>query len=419
MGSYTTPMLSIRLLWQLLLSPLVTLVLYVIVNEYVRATARIPGLKGPRGWPLFGSLLDVRNNAAIKYQEWAKMYGDVYQVQLGNTNVVVVNSAAAAKVLFQTSSQALSSRPVTYTFHKGAPSTASFIIGTSPYDESLKRKKKGAAVALNRPAIQSYVPYLDIETKAFLKDLCDFGQMGTVPIDPLPMIQRMSLSLVTTINWGARVPSIEDDLFKEIGVVEEELNRTRSTIGNPADHIPLLRLFLFSHVSATSRSLRQRRDRYMDDFDKRVVRSSNKPCVQASMITYKEDKLTNAELRSISLSMTSGGFETVSNSVHWTIGHLATHPELQDKAYEEIRQFTSGVPEAADNQKCAFILALAKEALRFFTVIPLALPRVSIKEVHHAQISIPTGSTVYMNAWACNRGKGIHTITFSVFGPFS
>ncbi|KAI0115630.1 3-hydroxyphenylacetate 6 hydroxylase [Nemania sp. FL0031] len=409
MGDYTLTILSTIPSWYLFLSPLIALLLYIVGNEYVRASARIPGLKGPSGWPLIGSLLDVRDNAAMKYQEWARTYGDVYQVQLGNTNVVVVNSAAAAKALFQANSQALSSRPMTYSFHKGAPSTASFTIGTSPYNESLKRKKKGAASALNRPAIQSYIPYLDLETKSFLQDLLTFGQMGTVHIDPLPMIQRMSLSLVTTINWSVRVRSIEDKLFKEIVHVEEELNRTRSTIGNLEDHIPLLRLSPLSQVSATSRSLRRRRDKYMAKFDGEVVHkvgegTNGRPCIQASMLKYKEVALTDAELRSISLSMTSGGFETVANSVHWTIGHLALHPEIQDKAYEEIRQFTgSGLPDAADDQKCVYILALAKEALRYFTVIPLALPRVSIKKVYHEGVLIPAGSTIYMNAWACNR----------------
>lgn len=118
MGDYTLTTLSTVPLSYLFLSPLIALLVYIVGNEYVRASARIPGLKGTRGWPLIGSLLDVRSNAAMKYQEWARTYGDVYQVQLGNTNVVVVNSAVAAKALFQTNSQALSSRPTTYSFHR-------------------------------------------------------------------------------------------------------------------------------------------------------------------------------------------------------------------------------------------------------------------------------------------------------------
>lgn len=97
---------------------LITPITYLITNEYTRAQARIPGLKGPPGVPLIGNIRQIRVNAAEKYRRWAKQWGDVYQIQLGNIPVVVVNSAAAAKVLFGQNAQALSSRPEFYTFHK-------------------------------------------------------------------------------------------------------------------------------------------------------------------------------------------------------------------------------------------------------------------------------------------------------------
>jgi 3-hydroxyphenylacetate 6-hydroxylase len=54
----------------------------------------------------------------MQYREWSNIYGDVYQIQLGNIPVIVCNSAESARVLFGHFSQALSSRPVFYTFHK-------------------------------------------------------------------------------------------------------------------------------------------------------------------------------------------------------------------------------------------------------------------------------------------------------------
>lgn len=95
-----------------------TPVLYVVINEIVRHKARIAQLKGPRGLPLIGNLHQIRTNAAETYRKWAKTYGAVYQIQLGNIPIVVVNSAASAKVLFGQNAQALSSRPEFYTFHK-------------------------------------------------------------------------------------------------------------------------------------------------------------------------------------------------------------------------------------------------------------------------------------------------------------
>lgn len=274
-------------------------------------------------------------------------------------------------------------------------------------------------MALNRPAIQTYVPYLDLETKAFIQDLLTYGEAGSTAINPLPMVQRLSLSLVMTINWGIRIPSIHDPLFQEIVHVEEELNRTRSTVGNIADHIPFLRLNPLSRSSQQARDLRQRRDTYFAqlnaDLAAKVARGTNEPCIQASVITYKEAQLNEAELASFSLSVLAGGFETVSNTVQWSIAHLAQHPEIQEKAYAEIRRFQESTTptkngseplcDAADDQKCAYVHALVKEALRYFSVVPLALPRESIRDVQHEGLVIPAGSTFYMNAWACNRGK--------------
>lgn len=298
-----------------------------------------------------------------------------------------------------------------------ASGTSGFTIGTSPYDESLKRRKKGAAIALNRPAIQSYVPYMDLETKNFIKDLFVYGKGGTAAIDPLPMVQRLAMSLACTINWGVRVKSHEDDLFKEIVEVEEEMNRFRSTQSNLQDYIPLLRLNPFNRQSAKARQMKARRARFMKHFDDelhdKIASGTNEPCIQASVITFKEDKLNETELNSISLSMISGGFETVSNTVGFSLGFLANRPDIQKRAFEEICKFQETTAndspdpmcDASDDQRCTYIAALAKEALRYFTIIPLVLPRESIRDINYEGVVIPKGTTFYMNAWACNYRK--------------
>ena len=93
-------------------------VAYLVVNEFIRHQARVSGLGGPKGLPVIGNLWEIRVNAPEKYRQWARKYGAVYQIQLGNVPVVVVNSAASAKILFGQNAQALSSRPEFYTFHK-------------------------------------------------------------------------------------------------------------------------------------------------------------------------------------------------------------------------------------------------------------------------------------------------------------
>ncbi|KAF9887427.1 hypothetical protein FE257_010144 [Aspergillus nanangensis] len=384
-------------------------IIYVIINEFIRASARVPGFKGPRGLPLIGNLAQIRKNASEQYRLWSKTYGPVYQIQLGNIPIIVVNSAAEAKVIFGQNAQALSSRPELYTFHKIVSNTAGTTIGTSPYSDSLKRRRKGAASALNRPSVDSYVSHLDVESKAFVSELFKYGNGGKTPVDPMGMIQRLSLSLALTLNWGVRIASQEEQLFDEITHVEEEISKFRSTTGNLQDYIPLLRLNPFSSNSAKAKEMRNRRDRYLNglnkDLDDRMEKGTHKPCIQANVILDEEAKLNSEELTSISLTMLSGGLDTVTTLVAWSIALLSKRPDIQDKAAKAIEElYSQGQPmcDANDDQKCAYVTALVRECLRYYTVLRLALPRTSIRDITYRGSVIPKGTVFFLNAWACN-----------------
>ncbi|KAK2022199.1 cytochrome P450 [Colletotrichum zoysiae] len=391
-------------------SVLLVTITYLIANEFIRANARIARLGGPRGLPLIGNLWDIRANAAEQYRRWAREFGAVYQIQLGNVPVVVVNTSAAAKVLFGQHAQALGSRPEFYTFHKILSDTAGTTIGTSPYSDSLKRRRKGAASALNRPSVSTYVPHLDVESRDFIKELYEYGKAGQDPVDPMPMIQRLSLSLALTLNWGVRMSSQEEELFKEITHVEEEISRFRSTTGNLQDYIPLLRLNPFNTQSARAREMRNRRDAYLAALDRgldeRMADGTHGPCIQAGVVADGgEAKLDRAELASVSLTMLSGGLDTLTAQVAWFVAMLARRRDVQDRAAAAIRDFHGGerpVCDAKDDQGCGYVAALVKESLRYYTVLRLALPRASVRDVPYGQTVIPKGSVIFLNAWACN-----------------
>jgi 3-hydroxyphenylacetate 6-hydroxylase len=123
MISTIVPLLSSQLAYHPLRSLFAALVgiplVYILANEYVRFTRRIKGFPTPsNNWPLVGHIPSIKYNAAEKYREWSQEYGATFQIQLGNEPVIVVNSAEAARKLFGGHSQALSSRPVFWTFHK-------------------------------------------------------------------------------------------------------------------------------------------------------------------------------------------------------------------------------------------------------------------------------------------------------------
>jgi 3-hydroxyphenylacetate 6-hydroxylase len=235
----------------------------------------------------------------------------------------------------------------------------------------LKRRRKGAASALNKPSIQTYIPHLDVESKDFVSELLRYGKAGTVAVDPMPMIQRLSLSLALTINWGIRMDSQENALFNEITHVEDEVSRFRSTTGNLQDYIPLLRLNPFNFGSKKAREMRNRRDVYLKSLNKgledRMEKGTHQPCIQANVILDEDAKLNNEELTSISLTMLSGGLDTITTLLQWSIALLAQRPDIQQKAWKEVAEYyrvDQPLCDALDDQKCPYVVALVRECLR-------------------------------------------------------
>jgi 3-hydroxyphenylacetate 6-hydroxylase len=199
----------------------------------------------------------------------------------------------------------------------------------------------------------------------------NYGKAGTQAIDPMPMIQRLSLSLALTLNWGVRMESQNDALFHEITHVEEEISRFRSTTGNIQDYVPILRLNPFSFGSQKAQDMRQRRDVYLNKFNRdledRMEKGLHKPCIQANVILDLEARLNQEELTSISLTMLSGGLDTITTLVAWSIALLAQRPDVQEKAVEAIRGFfptDQPLCGAHDDEQCAYVVALVRECLR-------------------------------------------------------
>jgi 3-hydroxyphenylacetate 6-hydroxylase len=90
--------------------------------------------------------------------------------------------------------------------------------------------------------------------------------------------------------------------------------------------------------------MRNRRDVYLKALNKgledRMEKGTHTPCIQANVILDAEAKL-NEELTSISLTMLSGGLDTITTLLQWTIALLAQRPNIQQKAWKEIAEFYS------------------------------------------------------------------------------
>ncbi|TKX23904.1 phenylacetate 2-hydroxylase-like protein [Elsinoe australis] len=373
-------------------------------------TPKIKNLPEIPGVPVFGNLLQLGDSHAKVAREWAKKWGPVFQTRLGNKRIVFANTFDSVRHIWITHQSALISRPTSHTFHTVVSSSEGFTIGTSPWDESCKARRKAAATALNKPAVQSYMPFIDYEATRSIKDMLKDSKNGQIDIDPNAYFQRYALSTSLTLNYGIKIEgNVDDEMLREITHVEREISNFRSTSHNWQDYIPLLRLWPSTNTKPLE--YKKRRGAYMTKLlqmlKDRIAEGTDKPCITGNILKDPEAKLNDAEIMSICLTMVSAGLDTVPGNLVMCLAYLSSKhgQSIQERALHEINAvYPDGDAweRCLHEEKVPYITALVKEVLRFWTVIPICLPRTSIKDIPYGDAVIPAGTTFYMNAYGAD-----------------
>lgn len=217
-----------------------------------------------------------------------------------NQRIIFANTFDSVRHIWITNQSALISRPTLHTFHSVVSSSQGYTIGTSPWDESCKQRRKAAATALNRPAVQSYMPIIDLESNVSIKELLEDSKYGTEDIDPNAYFQRFALNTSLTLNYGSRIDGkIDDELLKEICEVERAISNLRSTSNNWQDYIPLLRLLPIAKASDGAVQYKNRRDKYLTHLlgklQRQIAEGSDKPCITGNVLKDPEAKLNSSK----------------------------------------------------------------------------------------------------------------------------
>ncbi|KAH6985136.1 cytochrome P450 phenylacetate 2-hydroxylase [Ilyonectria destructans] len=371
---------------------------------------KIKGLPELPGVPMFGSLFLLGKHHARNCARLSKTYGAVFQARLGNRRFIYANSFEAVKELWIKNQSALISRPKFWTFHDVVSETQGvFTLGTSPWNESVKRARKAAATALNRQAVQTYLPFIDLESTTSINELLKNLQFGK-DIDPNGYFQRFSLNISLTLNYGIRLDgTVRDHTLNEVVTVERELGNIRGIAHNWQDYVPMLRLW--PGFKANAIKFRGRRDEYIlsffDRLKERIANGTDNPCIAGNVLKNPDARLNDNELKSICLTMVAAGLDTLPGNINMTIAYLSSAhgQELQARLYEEIiKSYPDEDPWHACllEEKSEYMKAFVKEVLRFWSTLNLSFNRQSVKDINYKGATIPAGTPFLLNMWAAN-----------------
>ncbi|OEL15962.1 Premnaspirodiene oxygenase [Dichanthelium oligosanthes] len=124
---------------------------------------------------------------------------------------------------------------------------------------------------------------------------------------------------------------------------------------------------------------------------------------------HKERKLqfplTMGTIKAVLFDLLSGGTESVSTVLDWTMAELMRNPLAMSRAQSEVRRAFMGQMKVTEEglRELSYLHWVIKETLRLHAPGPILLPRESQGRCRVLGYDIPKGTMILVNAWAISR----------------
>ncbi|PWY94256.1 cytochrome P450 [Aspergillus sclerotioniger CBS 115572] len=388
------------------ITAVLALVIYVFLDEHCRDSSsnRIP--KGPWGLPILGSFPFLTKYPELTLDYWARTYGALYSIWLGNQLFVIVSDPKIAKDLMVTHGKVFSSRKQSYI--KSQTVFAGRGITTTPYNGRwrVRKHRRIANTWLNQRAVDSYSSILDRESKSLIKALLDESQAGTLPINPQPHAGRCILNGMTTISFGFRFNSIDHPFVRRALKINREYMNCTAPMSNLVDFIPVLQALpssLYRRGKKLHHELVETYGGLLHEIDQKMQQGEEVPdCLAKTIVEVREKEgLDNLDMAMLASAFMIGGVETTFAILQWFCALIPAYPEIQIKAQAELERVVGRerLPTIEDQDNLPYCRAIIKEVERLYNPLWLGTPHSTSEDFVYRGQLIPKDTVVVLNTW--------------------
>jgi cytochrome P450 len=217
-------------------------------------------------------------------------------------------------------------------------------------------------------------------------------------------LQKLTLDVLASCIFGLDFDSLNGKLAEPI----EAYNYSVEAAFNPIR-------FLFSFVNKLPLKSNEEMYKYLNVFDKYCwqimdetkkkmeekkneinINDNEKKDISLIEMMY-ESNLPEQTIRDNTSTFFLAGHETTSNSLAWLIGLLVTHPDVQQKARQEILDKIPGEVTFDSLKELPYIDGLIKEGLRIYPPAPLMTSRKAAKDSVIGNVQVPAGTFIDIN----------------------
>ena len=349
-------------------------------------------LPGASGWPLIGNLPEFARDPLSFLDDLKGKHGDVARFSLGRSpSVLLSHPDDVGFVLLETGKS----------FHKGYQQGFStpLVLGNglvTSEGDFWRRQRKLAQPAFHAQRIGSYASTMVQFTLEMLNNW-HLGQQLDAHAEMMHLTQRIVAQTLfgrdtsdQTAQLGAALNTIMREMDAEFTTLEGFVpgfvpTPSRARLTAAVRQIEQL-------IVDVTQSRRQSRDQHADLLE--------------MLLEARDDDgngMTDQQLRDEIITLYIAGHETTSNTLAWTWGLLAQHPQVRARLEAELEQVLLGrAPTFDDLRALAYTNAIIKESMRVRPPV-WSISRVASVDVPLREYTIPKGTEVWLAQWITHR----------------
>ncbi|KAL4268978.1 cytochrome P450 family protein [Pleurotus pulmonarius] len=341
---------------------------------------------------------------------WAKKYGPLYSVWMGEQLFVVINDPLVARDLLVVHGAIFSGR-WSY-FMKNQTILAGGAITASPYNDVWRKHRKIAMWLLNPKAVQGYAGIIDYEAHMLVRSLYEASLQGGSSVDPANYAGRYALNNMLTLAFGTRTVSSSEPLVKEALRLGMEFMQLTGPWTNMIDFIKILQ-WLPTRSRARAKKLHNDfisvYGAMITDVKDRIETDKEvEDCLVKTLLQCREEEnLTWEDMCFIVTAFTTGGVHSTSGIIEWFIALMPSHPHVQVKAAEEMDRVVGqhALPTVDDEMKMPYCRAIIKEVLRIHAPFWMGTPHCSVEDFVYQGYFIPKNTVMVLNVYTLHHDE--------------
>ncbi|KAJ7672832.1 cytochrome P450 [Mycena rosella] len=358
---------------------------------------------------------------------WAKVYGPLFSVWMGNQLFIVISDPKVARDLLVTQGAIFSSRK--QYFVKNRTILAGRAITATAYDGTWRHHRRLAMQFLTPKAVEGYTQVLDYEASILIRSLYQESKQGKLALNPASYTGRYAFNNMLMISFATRADASHSPLVERvIELAMEFMDLTGLFLGklypyrlifcdlgpwsNAIDFITPLQ-WIPTRMRSRARKLHTELiDVYGAMYlalKARIDGGEVVPeCLAKTLIETREvEKLDWEDTCMLAAVFALGGVHSISGIIQWFLALIPSHPEVQASAHEELDRVIGRDhwPNAEDEARLPYIRAIIKEVQRVHAPFWMATPHLSTEDYEYNGMFIPKDTAMVLNCFTMHHNE--------------